>query len=68
MMKTVTRLMIATFILMMAVPALGQSSGRKSDTIVLGSEIVPRDTTKHKRFTNRLISPKGDWKCGLTVM
>lgn len=68
MMKTVTRLMIAAFILMTAIPALGQSSGRNNDTIVLGAEIDPRDSSKQSRFTNRLISPKGDWQCGLAVM
>ena len=68
MMKTVTRIMIAAFILMTAIPALGQSSGRNNDTIVLGAELAPRDSAKQSRFTNRLISPKGDWQCGLAVM
>lgn len=67
-MKTVTRIMIAALSVLMAVPALGQSSGRISDTIVLGEEIAPRDSSKNSRFTNRLISPKGDWQCGLAVM
>jgi hypothetical protein len=67
-MKTVTRIMIAALSVLMAVPALGQSSGRISDTIVLGEEITPRDSSKNSRFTNRLISPKGDWQCGLAVM
>ena len=44
-----------------AVPSHGQ-------TVVLGSEITPKDTTKQKRFTNRLIAPKGEWQCGISIM
>ena len=53
---------------MAAVPALGQSSGRKDDTLILGSEIYPENQDAQKRFTNRLIAPKGEWQCGLAVM
>ena len=55
-------------ILMAAIPAAGQTPGRKGEKIVLGSDIVPRDSTKQKRLTNRLIAPKGGWQCGLSVM
>lgn len=68
MMKTVARLMIAAFVIMTAVPALGQSSGRKHDNISLGTEVAPKDSAHQKRFVNRLISPKGEWQCGLAVM
>lgn len=36
--------------------------------IVLGTEIMPKDTTREYRFTNHLIAPKGGWQCGLSVM
>ena len=36
--------------------------------ISLGDEIMPKDTTRLRRFTNRLIAPKGEWQCGLSVM
>ncbi len=38
------------------------------NTISLGEEIMPKDTTKQRRFKNRLIAPKGEWQCGLSVM
>lgn len=44
---------------MAAVPALGQK---------LGSELAPKDSSDSRRFTNRLIAPKGEWQCGLAVM
>ena len=53
--------------LVAALPAFGQTDVRE-EKIVLGSEIAPKDTTVHRRFTNRLIAPKGGWQCGLTVM
>ena len=39
-----------------------------AQTAVLGSEIMPKDTTRQNRFTNRLIAPKGEWQCGLSIM
>ena len=54
-------------VMMAALPALGQTDGGK-EKIVLGSEIASKDTAAHRRFTNRLIAPKGGWQCGLTVM
>ena len=38
------------------------------ETIVLGGEIAPKDTSKVRRFKNHLIAPKGEWQCGLSVM
>ena len=38
------------------------------ETIVLGGEIAPKDSTKTRRFKNHLIAPKGEWQCGLSVM
>lgn len=52
--------------------ALAGSASAKTDggngTVVLGSEIMPKDTTSQKRFANHLIAPKGGWQCGLSVM
>ena len=59
MMKTMKRIYIAALMLMAAVPAMAQS---------LGSELSPKDSTEQRRFTNRLIAPKGEWQCGLAVM
>ena len=59
---------MACLVMAAAVPAHGQTSAQGNDTIVLGSEIMPKDTTKQKRFTNRLIAPKGGWQCGLSIM
>lgn len=53
---------------MAAVPAMAQEHGRKGDTVVLGEVLVPKDTTVQRRFTNRLIAPKGEWQAGLSVM
>ena len=55
-------------IVMAAIPAAGQISGRNTEKIVLGSDIAPKDSTKQRRLTNRLIAPKGGWQCGLSVM
>ena len=67
MIRTISRIMAVCLLVAAAVPALGQTSGRKSETIVLGREITPKDTTKQRRFTNRLIAPKGEWQCGLSA-
>lgn len=53
--------------LLMPVFSSAQTKGSER-VIVLGSEIMPKDTTKVRRFKNRLILPKGDWQCGLSVM
>ena len=36
--------------------------------LALGDEIMPKDTAGVRRFKNRLIAPKGEWQCGLSVM
>lgn len=51
-----------------AIPAFGQTEDGNSGMIVLGHELTPKDSTNQKRFTNRLIAPKGEWQCGLSVM
>ena len=67
MMRTILRIFMASILVMYAVPALGQTDGGE-ETIVLGAEITPKDPAKQKRFTNRLIAPKGEWQCGMSVM
>ena len=60
--------MAAVLLLMAALPSLGQTAVGGKDRVVLGSEIMPKDTTKERRFKNHLIAPKGEWQCGLSVM
>jgi hypothetical protein len=67
MMRTIAGTLMLGLMLMAASPAFGQTD-RGNEKIVLGSEIAPKDTTAQRRFTNRLIAPKGGWQCGLTVM
>lgn len=67
MMRTILRIFMACILVMSAVPALGQTDGGE-ETIVLGAEITPKDPAKQKRLTNRLIAPKGEWQCGMSVM
>lgn len=54
--------------MMAAVPSFAQHKDGRDGTIVLGKELSPKDTTGMRRFTNRLIAPKGEWQCGLSVM
>lgn len=68
MIRTVAKYITVCLILMATVSAYGESKSRRDSTIVLGGEIMPKDTTKQRRFTNRLIAPKGEWQCGLSVM
>ena len=68
MMRTITRILMVCLMVMVAIPAAGQTSGKDTERIVLGSDIVPKDTAKQNRLVNRLIAPKGGWQCGLSVM
>ena len=45
----------------------GQTDGGNG-TVVLGRELMPKDTSAQYRFKNHLIAPKGEWQCGLSVM
>ncbi len=67
MMRTIVRIFAVCLMMMAAAPAFGQNKGKR-DTVVLGGELAPKDTTKQRRFVNRLIAPKGEWQCGLSVM
>lgn len=66
MMRTKFILSVACMI-MSAAFAFAHSDGGK-ETIVLGKEIMPKDSTKTRRFKNHLIAPTGEWQCGLSVM
>jgi len=67
-MNAMKKLFIVCFLAVTALSAYGQSKERSDDTILLGGEIMPKDTTKKRIFKNRLIAPKGEWQCGLSVM
>ena len=68
MMRRFSTIFAACLMMIAAAPAFGQTEGEKSDVVVLGREIMPKDTVKQHRFKNRLIAPKGEWQCGLSVM
>jgi hypothetical protein len=63
MMRTIVRILAACLLVMAAVPALAQD-----EAIVLGAEITPEGKDGQNRFTNRLIAPKGEWQCGISLM
>ena len=58
--------MAAGLMLLAAFSSFGQT--KDDDTIVLGKKIMPKDSTKQRRFKNHIIAPKGEWQCGLSVM
>lgn len=68
MMRTIDRIIVACMFLAAAITSSAQSRNDAKDHVVLGSEIMPKDTTKVRRFKNHLIAPKGEWQCGLAVM
>ena len=51
-----------------AVTSFGQTERTGKSTVVLGGEIMPKDTSRIVRFKNHLIAPKGEWQCGVSVM
>lgn len=66
MMRTI-RIILSAYLLLTAFTCFGQSDQGK-DRILLGEEIMPKDTTRQRRLKNHLIAPKGEWQCGLSVM
>lgn len=68
MMRARCLLLAVCLMFMAAVSATGKTDSAKKETVVLGSEIMPKDTTKKGRFKNHLIAPKGEWQCGISVM
>lgn len=59
---------ITVLMLLSAISVSGQSDNGNTSRVQLGSEITPKDSTRQRRFTTRLIAPKGEWQCGLSVM
>lgn len=68
MMRTINGFIIACLLVVAGLPAFGQSDEKGNDAIILGREVMPKDTASRSRFINRLIAPKGEWQCGLSVM
>ncbi len=62
------RFFAALCLMTACVSSFAQNDGKGRETIVLGGEMVPKDTSKVRRFKNHLIAPKGEWQCGLSVM
>lgn len=68
-MRVKNHIMMAVCLMFMAAAtAFGQTNGEDTETVVLGKELMPKDTTKQRKFKNHLIAPKGEWQCGLSVM
>lgn len=63
-----TAVILFVLCLLAATPALGQTESNDSDVKVLGSQMMPKDTTRQYRLKKHLIAPKGEWQCGLSVM
>jgi long-subunit fatty acid transport protein len=59
---------LAALCLMTACVTAFAQDDKAHETIVLGGEIAPKDSTKTRRFKNHLIAPKGGWQCGISVM
>ena len=54
---------------MVTMPAFANTLYQDSaETASLGSVLAPKKPSKQSRFENRLIAPKGEWQCGLSVM
>lgn len=74
MMRSLRTILSAAVLLMAAVSLKAQTDSSEvrrqkgRQTIVLGTEIMPKDSTRSHRLMNRLIAPKGEWQCGLSVM
>lgn len=68
MMKAMNIIAAVCFMFVAAVPSIAQTDGSRNKELHLGSELVPKDTTGKVRFKNRLIAPKGEWQCGISVM
>ena len=62
------RIFTAVCLMLASAAAFAQNDGKARETIVLGREIMPKDSTRTPRLKNRLIAPKGEWQCGLSVM
>ena len=67
-MMRIARIIFSCCMIAASASALSAQSKDESGTIVLGKEIMPKDTTRENRFKNHLIVPKGSWQCGISVM
>ena len=52
---------LAALCLMTACVTAFAKDDKARETIVLGGEIAPKDSSKVRRFKNHLIAPKGEW-------
>ena len=67
-MMSIKRIILSLCLMAAVASPLSAQSKAGEGTIVLGKEIMPKDTTRQTRFKNHLIVPKGGWQCGLSVM
>lgn len=67
-MRAINRSILTGLTILLPFLSMAQTDDVKNEVLALGSEIMPKDTTKQKRFKNHLILPKGAWQCGLSVM
>ena len=62
------RYMISVAVTMFMAAAVSSAKTDEARQVSIGEEIIQKDASKERRFKNRLIIPKGDWQCGLSVM
>lgn len=67
-MEIIRKTVLVCLLAVLSLPVAAQSDGAHSRTVKLGTEIVPKDTTKASKLKNYLIAPKGEWQCGVSVM
>ena len=67
-MMSIKRIILSLCLLAAVTVSASAQSDSGSGAIVLGREIMPKDTAKVSRFKNHLIAPKGGWQCGISVM
>lgn len=62
------RNILTVAVVMIAAAVTSSAQTENVRTISLGEELMPKDTSKVKRFRNHLIALKGEWQCGISVM
>lgn len=67
-MMSVKKIILSLCLMAAVAVSMSAQQASESDVIVLGKEIMPKDSSKLSRFRNHLIAPKGGWQCGLSVM
>lgn len=68
MMRTKMIFAAVCFAVMASATSYGRTEREEKQTIVLGEEIMHKDSSDAGRFKNHLIAPKGEWQCGVSVM